>query len=522
MIACLFLLGTSAVLADTLWTATYGSPYGGDDAACAVLTDTFNNTTVVGSSAGASGSGGSDFVVIKYSWFHGNTMWTKRITGSDSSDDVARGAGVDPAGRVCVTGQTGQSPNYNILTVQLDANGNEVWRATYDGTTHADDAGTAIATDTSGSVFVTGYAENATTDYVTMMYNWDGTRAWATTYDGGGADKPTGIALGPDGSVYVTGRAGDNFATVKYSSSGVQQWVATYTGPFAGPDWAVALAVDSSGNAYVTGVSRTASGPGGFNHISTLKYDSAGARLWDSHYNSDNCEPADIALGPTAVYVTGQTPGSTGGPDFLTIACDLATGDTLWARLDSGPTNSLDAAAGIAVGSDSSIWVAGTSNNDFLAVLYTPDGVEHAVVPYISGSSAGAVAIALDKNNKVAQVGNLWAGSGYDILTVKFDTLPLAVAEPRDRNPLSALRLTVAPNPAASGRATLSYGLAKAGAASVTVAGVDGRVVLSRSIETNGTNGTYPLDLRVLDAGVYIVRLESGGRAATQKLVIGQ
>ena len=522
MIACLFLLGTSVVLADTLWTRTYGSPYGGDDAPCAVLTDTFNNTTVVGSSAGAQGSGGSDFVVVKYSWFHGNTMWTKRINKPDSSDNVAKAGAIDPTGKVCVTGQTGQSPNYNILTVQLDANGNEVWRAIYDGTTHGADVGTAIATDSLGNVYVAGYTTGTTADYVTIKYNWDGTRAWATTYDAGGDDKPTSIALGPDGSVYVTGRGNDNFATVKYSSSGVQQWASLYAGTYPGPDWAVAFAVDDSGNAYVTGVSRTAAGIGGLNHISTVKYDSAGVKKWDSHYNTDNCQPAALALGPAAVYVVGQTPGHSGGPDYLTIACNPATGDTLWTRIDSGPSGSSDAAVGVAVNSDSSIWVAGVSNYDFKTVLYAPDGVEHWVEIFDSGSDDEAAAITLDKDNRIVVTGFVWAGSGYDIETVKFDTMPLAVAEPRNRVPISGCRFAVAPNPAVSGLATLSYGLAKAGAASVTVTGVDGRVVLVRSIETNGTNGTYPLDLRKLGAGVYIVRLESDGLAATQKLIIGR
>ena len=73
----------------------------------------------------------------------------------------------------------------------------------------------------------------------------------------------------------------------------------------------------------------------------------------------------------------------------------------------------------------------------------------------------------------------------------------------------------------ASGKATLRFNPVSAGAAHVTVSGVDGRVALARSIETNETSGSYPLDLRKLSAGVYIVRLASGGRTATQKLVIG-
>ena len=525
-IACLFLLGASAVRADTLWTKTYGSPYGGDDAACVVLTDTFANTIVVGSSAGESGSGGSDIVTIKYSWFHGNTQWTTRITGAAPSDDVARDAAIDATAAVTITGQTGRSPDFNILTVQLNPNGSEVWRATYDGTAHAADVGTAIAVDTSGSIFVAGYAQNASMDFVTIKYNWDGSRAWVKTYDGGGDDQATDIALGPDGSVYVTGnsvRGGyDDFATVKYSAAGAEEWVAFYNGPNNVNDQTTAIAVDAEGNAYVTGPSFTGDGPGSTSRFATAKYDSAGTEQWVARYQSDGGIPAALALGASALYVTGQSSGAAGDADFTTIAYDPGTGDTLWVRRDSGPAGSGDIAVGLAVGPDSGIWVFGSSNYDYMTVLYTPDGVQQWVESLPRGGDDGAAAIAVDKANQVVVTGNTWAGGGYDILTVKFDTVGPAVAEPRDLKPFSDFRFEVAPNPSASGLATLRFSPGNVRSANVTVAGVDGRVVLARSIETCATKGTYTLDISRLEAGMYIVRLESGGRRATQKLVVGR
>ena len=507
--ACLFLFGTSVVLADTLWTRIYSSPWEGDDAACTVLTDMFNSTTVVGTGGHYPGLGGSDIVIIKYSFQRGNTLWTRRITGGDSIHNVAMAAAIRPTGWVCVTGQTGKAPNYDILTLQLDANGSEVWRATYDGVKHAPDLGTAIATDSMENVFVTGYVQNTTLDYITMKYYWDGTMAWARLYDGGHNDKPTALALGPDGSVYVTGSSG----TVKYSSSGGQQWVQG-----SGISNATALVVDESGSAYVTG---SVPAPGMTSYLATVKYDSAGKQQWASVYQDPQGKGAALALGASALYVTGMAASAASDLNYVTIAYDYATGDTIWVRRDSGPNSGNDAAVGIAVGSDSSIWVTGSSNRRFMTVLYTPDGVEHWVEGYGISNDDGAVAIALDHENKVVVTGNTLANPGYDILTVKFDTIGLAVAEPQDLKPFSDFRFEVAPNPSASGKATLRFNPVSAGAAHVTVSGVDGRVALARSIETNETSGSYPLDLRKLSAGVYIVRLASGGRTATQKLVIG-
>jgi hypothetical protein len=276
--------------------------------------------------------------------------------------------------------------------------------------------------------------------------------------------------------------------------------------------------VDESGSVYVTG-----SVPAGMtSYAATVKYDSAGTQQWVDVYEHPQGQGVALALGASVLYVAGMAEEAAGDVDYITIAYDCATGDTIWVRRDSGPNDSYDAAVGIAVGADSSIWVAGSSNYDFMTVLYTPDGVEHWVERYGSPYDDAAAAIAVDKANQVVVAGNTWAISGYDILTVKFDTIGLAVAEPRGLKPFSDFRFEVAPNPTASGLATLRLAPGNAGAANIAVSGVDGRVALTRSIETRRTKGTYPLDLSKLGAGVYIVRLVSGGRAATQKLVIGQ
>ena len=520
-VAVLLLLGTSAVLADTLWTRTYDGPFGGDERVRAVLTDAYNNIVVVGSNVGEAGSGGYDFAVIKYSQV-GGTMWTKRITGAGTSDDVAMGAALDPTtAAVNITGQSGAHPNNDILTVQLNPNGAEVWRATYDGTSHGNDVGTAIAVDAAGSVFVAGYVQNATADIVTIKYNWDGNRAWVKTYDGGGDDRATAVALGPGGSVYVTGtsvRSGhDDYATVKYSATGAEEWTAFYNGPNNVADQPVAVVVDDSGNAYVTGSSYTGTGPGSESRFATIKYDAAGTEQWVARTNRHS-SPAALALGASALYVVGKSAGAQGDEDYATIAYDYGTGDTVWVRSDTGPTGSNDAAVGVAVGPDSSLWVGGSSNYDYVSVLYTPDGVSHWVETSGSPGDDQMAAIAVDNENQVIISGITWAGGGYDMLTVKFDTIGPGVAEPRTAMPPADFRFAIAPNPTPSGRAMLRCGPANEDEGLVTVSGVDGRIVLTRSVETGGS---CRLDLSRLGVGVYVVRLETGGRSTAQKLVVG-
>ena len=524
-IACLFLLGTSMALADTLWTRGYSGP-GGEDAAKAVLTDASNNVIMVGSSA--SYGYDNDFVVVKYSP-NGDTIWTKRIAGPSGSNDDAMAAAIDSSGAVSVTGSTGTWPDFNILTVKLYPDGSQFWRAIYAGSANGEDGGTAIAVDDSGDVFVTGYTTTTNTDFVTIKYNpRGGEPVWIAILNNGGDDHPTAIALGPDGSVYVTGYSMrgdyDDYATVKYSAAGVEEWVAFYNGPGNAPDHALDLAVDASGNAYVTGWSATAPPPGGTNHYATVKYNSAGAQQWAVRYEATGSEASALALGASALYVTGKTVGSGGNSDYCTIAYDFDTGDTLWVRSYDGPTGGGDVAVDVAVGPDGGVWVTGSSESDYATVLYSPGGVQEWVETYNSPYDGDdrAAAITIDTENKTIVTGTSWADGNYDIVTVKFDTMPPGIAESPGSEPISDFRFSVTPNPNASGFANLRFGPASAGAASVTVLGVDGRVVLTRSIETRATNRTYPLDLSKLGAGVYVVRLQSGGRSATQKLVVGQ
>jgi hypothetical protein len=65
----------------------------------------------------------------------------------------------------------------------------------------------------------------------------------------------------------------------------------------------------------------------------------------------------------------------------------------------------------------------------------------------------------------------------------------------------------------------LRYSLPKAGLVTLDVFDVMGRTVLSQTLAV-GRTGTARLDLRKLEAGLYLVKVTTEGFSTTQKMVV--
>ncbi|MCH7905774.1 MAG: SBBP repeat-containing protein [Armatimonadetes bacterium] len=89
-----------------------------------------------------------------------------------------------------------------------------------------------------------------------------GSRLWERRFNGPGnaRDEARALAVDSGGNVYVTGWSNGSglireYATLKYDTNGNQLWEMRYSGPGNNHDRALALVVDSAGNVYVTGES---------------------------------------------------------------------------------------------------------------------------------------------------------------------------------------------------------------------------------------------------------------------------
>ncbi len=212
---------------------------------------------------------------------------------------------MDSHGNAYVTGQAGspdfpvknafQSSNNGLVNAflsKLNADGNALVYSTYLGGNNFD-SGSGVAVDSHGNAYVTGFSISP--DFPTknaFQNSWPGSpnfssTAFLTKFDpagtalvystylgGSGGDQGDGIALDAQDHVFVTGatRSSDfptkdafqeklkssngNAFITKFHYDGSSLFYSTYLGG-SGADEANGIAVDSSGNAYVTGFTRS-------------------------------------------------------------------------------------------------------------------------------------------------------------------------------------------------------------------------------------------------------------------------
>lgn len=330
----------------------------------------------------------------------GDYSWLQRYDDDTSySYRVASAIAVDSGGNVYVTGSATNPTSYDYVTIKYASNGTASWVRSYNANNNADEA-QSIAVDSASNVYVTGFSvdSNGAPDYATIKYDSNGNQLWVKRYNGpltNSDDRATAIAVDSSGNVYVTGysysSSGSDYATIKYDSNGNQLWASRYNGP-AGEDRANALAVDPSGNVYVTGYS---TGLGTNYDYATVKYDSNGNQLWVTRYNgSANAEDRASAIGLDSsgnVTVTGYSIGGGTNSDYATVQYDAA-GNQNWVQRYNA-VNGIDHANALVVDSSGNVYVTGDSYSpftdyDYATIKYSSGGNQVWVSRY-NGSGAG-------------------------------------------------------------------------------------------------------------------------------------
>ncbi len=335
-----------------------------------------------------------------------DTSGNAYVTGFTTSHDFRTTAGVVNATAPGTT--TANDDDVFILKLN-PAGSTPVWSTYYGGSTN--EFGTGIAVDASGYVFVTGYTNSA--DFLTTPGACNRTAI-------GGKDAFI-VKLKPDGSA-------PEYATY-YGGAG--------TGTAAN-DLARAIAIDSSGNAYITGSTRSLSfltTPGALNttkiggtsrpDMFMVKLNPAGsAPLYATYYGgTDEDNGYGIAVGADGmVYVAGHThspnfrttPGaanateisSDGGEDAFIVKMDLSASSPVYATYYGGVDP--DFATAIAVNSLGDVYITGqTQSADFRV---TP-----GVVSTTLGGATDAFIVKLKPDGSAPLYATYYGGTNDDV-----------------------------------------------------------------------------------------------------------
>jgi len=228
------------------------------------------------------------------------------------------------------------------------------------------DVADGVATAVDGSAYVVGLTDSFTVDQFgtpsprifVVKIAPNGLLVWQRIWNG-----PTirglgrsGVAIGSDGSVYVTGISANNqndAVLIKFSANGDLLWERTWGG--AASDAGFAVATDVDGFAYIAGTA-TSFGPSS-SGLFVVKFNSAGDVVWQRIF--DGAAGNALAVGPDgSVYAAGTTPRNViGNFDLLALKIS-AGGDLVWQRTYSAG-EVVDPRGGMAAAPDGSIVIAG-------------------------------------------------------------------------------------------------------------------------------------------------------------------
>ncbi len=386
-----------------LWSTFYGSP-ASDSAAMAVD----SNGDVILVSYPYSGATSWDFVTLKYS-SEGAFLWLRQYGGSGFSEDRPSAVAVDRDRNIFVTGYSTRGTNNNdCVTIKYSPDGVGQWTNFFSGAGNTDDYGNALAIDSAGNVFVTGYLTDGqgAGSYLTLAYSGAGVPLWTNIYPAPGG-QAFGIAnvVDTSGNVFITGGSAGigsdyDYATLKYSSAGVPLWTNRYNGPKSGEDIATSIALDNAGNVLVFGRSAPQNG---YHDYALVKYSSDGTPLWTNRYNG----PMNGYDFGTAVavdqsdnaFVSGYVAGVYPPINLATLAYS-SSGVPLWTNIYPSLLLSFGDPGGLAVD---------TAGNVFVTSRDGPSG-KSVVIKYSSSVRAFLSAQKLNDNLVLT-----WTNAGFNL-----------------------------------------------------------------------------------------------------------
>ena len=280
----------------------------------------------------------------------GAAVWTQQF--GTRENEGATGVAVGADGSVYVTGDTmgdlqGSSAGYSDVFVRkLAPDSTELWTQQFGNTAY--DLADALAVGDDGSIYVTGNTSGdlesssaGSNDAFVRKYTFDGTVAWAQQFGTTETENSNAVVVGRDGSVSVAGLTGGDLEGLN----------------------------------------------SGQNDAFVRTYGADGTMLWTHQFGTDADDSANaVAAGADgSIYVAGNSSGAlvstNSGSTDVFVRKYTSDGEVAWTQQFG--TTALDFALGLAVSGDG-IYVVGyttgdlqgstTGKNDAFVRKYASDG----------------------------------------------------------------------------------------------------------------------------------------------------
>ncbi len=357
----------------TKWLEQFGGP--ASDGGGSVATGPSGAIYVAGSTSGTLGnasSGGQDVVLAKLDG-SGKRAWVRQFgtAGADWASAVAVGqdGAIYVAGSLDNTSTEALHSNAHPFLARFDPSGHRSWLERLGGS--AEGQAQAVAVDSAGDVYVAGGTSGAFPgqrnaggfDVFLAKYSPTGTLSWARQFGGANRDFGMGVAVGPDGAVYLTGNAQMFNAGIimgflaKYDASGNRAWLVP-----AGDrgNTAFGVTVGPHGGVFVTGMA----GGGATSQAIVVAFNSDGQHRWTRKLGSyaEGLAIASDARGDVIVggATRGTFAGQTSAGNFDGFAAKLgADGSTSWLRQFGSSLN--DMVTGVSSDGTGGVIVAGAT-----------------------------------------------------------------------------------------------------------------------------------------------------------------
>lgn len=472
----------------------------------------------------------------------GDFLWAKQFSGNHCAADKLS---VDGDGDIYITGYFGGTTDFDpgsgsfemitagnsdVFICKLTTDGDFLW-AVQAGAEH-NDAAYDITTDTAGNVFVCGQfygtsdfdpgknTYNLTSEGLMDCFIWklsaEGKLIWAKAIAGPSTQMGSSIYISKDNFIYITGSTygiadfdlspaiynlpvygNSDLFLCKYTAAGDLLWATVIGG--SNIEASEDLAVDTLGNVFVCGwflSQRTDFDPGVDSCIKNAtngcgfvtKFDSLGNFIWADQFGTWNTRVRSIVSGQDKIYFTGNYAGSADfdpGSGIHTLSSNGNDDIFICQFHSNGNFECAESVGG--TGNDASTNISIHENNMFISGYFN-DAVDFDPSASTSGHNSN--------------------GSN-DMFIVKMETCGPVVSNPENENTLSAIKIF--PNPASQ----FIFQSETTGEYSAVLFSSTGVAINTFILKNKGL-----IDLREYSKGIYFLKLHSGNRSYTRKIIV--